>query len=36
VKIRYGNNKLAKKLENASAIKKSFGDMAKKGVNAVG
>ena len=30
MKIRYRNNKLAKKLENASAIKISFGDMAKK------
>lgn len=30
MKIRFGNNKLAKKMENASAIKKSFGEMAKK------
>jgi plasmid maintenance system killer protein len=30
VKVRFGNNKLAKQLENASAIKKSFGEMAKK------
>jgi len=30
VKIRFGNNKLAKQLENASAIKKAFGTMAKK------
>lgn len=30
MKIRFGNNKLAKQLENASAIKKSFGVMAKK------
>jgi plasmid maintenance system killer protein len=30
VKIRIINNKLAKKLEDASAIKKAFGDMAKK------
>lgn len=28
--IRFSNNKIAKKLENASAIKKSFGVMAKK------
>jgi len=30
VRIRYGNNKLAKQLENASTIKRSFGVMAKK------
>jgi proteic killer suppression protein len=30
VKIRYGTNKLAKSLENASAIKRAFGVMAKK------
>jgi plasmid maintenance system killer protein len=30
MEVRFGNNKLAKKLENASAIKKSFGEMAKK------
>jgi proteic killer suppression protein len=30
VNIRFGNSKIAKKLENASAIKRSFGVMAKK------
>lgn len=30
MKIQFSNNKIAKKLENASAIKKHFGDMAKK------
>lgn len=30
MKIRYGSNKIAQKLEDASAIKRSFGVMAKK------
>jgi len=30
MEVQFGNNRLAKKLENASAIKKSFGEMAKK------
>jgi plasmid maintenance system killer protein len=30
VKVRFTNNKFARQLENASAIKKSFGVMAKK------
>lgn len=30
MKIRFSNNKLAKQMENATAIKRSFGVMAKK------